>query len=196
MYIYIVNKLQTNKTIFNKTKTNMKKTIMMLAAIIAFAGLTATAQKSSKYLIGSVSYTKSTDVKASYSINPLVGYFVTDKVAVGVLGSFGETATETTTNVGVFGRCHFLTIGQHCQVFSQVELISKSSTVADIKITSVAAGFGLGANYSITKKLGLTMHVADLISYETADGNSTTTIGFTGVTNPFAVAKFGVIYKF
>ena len=40
------------------------------------------------------------------------------------------------------------------------------------------------------------MNVANLISYESADGNSTTTIGFSGIDNPFATAKFGVIYKF
>jgi hypothetical protein len=65
-----------------------------------------------------------------------------------------------------------------------------------VKSTSTSANLGLGANYSITKKLALTMNVADLISYESADGNSVTTIGFTGVNNPFATAKFGVIYKF
>ena len=177
----------------------MKRGIKLgiLAVTFLMAGLTTvSAQKHSKIVSGTVSYTKATDVKASYSINPLVGYFVTDKVAVGVLGSFGETATEKTTNVGVFARCHFLKIGKNCEVFSQVDLTSNSSTVADVKSTSTSANLGLGANYSITKKLGLTMNVADLISYEAADGNSVTTIGFTGVNNPFATAKFGVIYKF
>jgi len=173
----------------------MKKVVLLLAVILT-AFTSVNAQKGAKIVSGTVSYTKSTDVKASYSITPLVGYFVTDKVAVGVLGSFGETETEKTTNVGVFGRCHFLTIGQHCQVFSQLDLVSKSTTVADVKTSSVAAGLGLGANYSITSKLGLTMHVTDLVSYESGDGKSTVTVGFTGVTNPFAVAKFGVIYKF
>ena len=189
------NRISNTPSYFSLKQTNMKKVVLLMAVLFT-AFTSVNAQKGAKIVSGTVSYTKSTDVKASYSITPLVGYFVTDKVAVGVLGSFGETATETTTNVGVFGRCHFLSIGQHCQVFSQAELVSKSSTVADVKTTSVAAGVGLGANYSITKKLGLTMHVADLISYESGDGKSTTTIGFTGVTNPFAVAEFGVIYKF
>jgi len=166
--------------------------ITMLLAVITGVN----AQKGSKIVSGTVSYSKATDVKASYSINPLVGYFVTDKVSVGVLGSFGETATETTTNVGVFARCVFLNIGQHCHVFSQVDLTSNSSKVAGVKSTSTSANLGLVANYSVTKHLGLTMHVADLISYKSAEGSSVTTIGFTGVTNPFATAKFGVIYKF
>ena len=174
----------------------MKKVVLLLAVL--FAAFTNTnAQKNSNILSGTVSYTKTTtDTKASYTINPLLGHFVTDKVAVGVLGEFGKTSTETTTNVGVFGRCHFLTIGKNGQVFSQVDLTSNSTKVADVKTKSTSANLGLGANYSITKKLELTTYVANLASYESADGNSTTTIGFTGVTNPFAVAKFGVIYKF
>ncbi len=146
---------------------------------------------------GTVSYTKTTtDTKASYNISPLLGHFVTDKVAVGVLGEFGKTGTETTTNVGVFGRCHFLSIGKSGQLFSQVDLTSNSTKVADVKTTSTSANLGLGANYSITKKLDLTTYVANLASYVKTEGNSTTSIGFTGITNPFAVAKFGVIYKF
>ena len=75
----------------------MKKVVLVLAVILA-AFTTVNAQKSSKFISGTASYTKSTDVKASYSITPTIGYFVTNKVAVGVFGSFGETATESTTN--------------------------------------------------------------------------------------------------
>ena len=49
---------------------------------------------------------------------------------------------------------------------------------------------------SITSKLALTMHVANLVSYESADGKSTMTIGFEGVSNPFAMAGFGLLYRF
>jgi len=173
----------------------MKKVILLLAvSLAAFASVNA--QKSSQFVTGTVSYTKSTDIKASYSINPLVGYFITNKVAVGVFGSFGETATAKTVGVGIFTRCHFLTIGKNCQLFSQLDLGSNSEKKAGVKASTTGVNLGLGANYSITKKLGLTIHVADLISYKSSDGSSTTTIGFTGITNPFAVAKFGVIYTF
>jgi len=171
----------------------MKKVVLLLAVLLT-ALTSVNAQKSSKFVTGTVSYTKTTDVKASYSVNPLIGYFVTDRVAIGVLGSFGETATEKTTSVGVFGRCHFLNIGKNCQVFSQVDLTSNSSKTA--KTTSTSANLGLGTNYALTKKLGLTMNLANLISYESADGVSTTTVGFEGIDNPFATAKFGVYYSF
>ena len=173
----------------------MKKVVLLLAVLFA-AFTSVNAQKSSKIVSGTVSYTKSTDVKATYSISPLIGYYVTDRVAVGLLGEFGETATNKTTNVGVFGRCDFLNVNKKCQVFSQLDLTSNSATTAGVKVTSTAANLGLGSNYYITKKLGLTIHLANLISYENTDGNSTTTVGFTGISNPFAAAKFGVIYKF
>ena len=171
----------------------MKKVLFLLAVVLT-AFTSVNAQKSSKFVSGTVSYTKTTDVKASYSVNPTIGYFVTDKIAIGVLASFGETATEKTTSVGIFGRCHFLNIGKNCQIFSQVDLTSNSSKLE--KTTSTSANLGLGTNYAISKKLDLTMHIADLVSYESVGGGSTISIGFTGINNPFAVATFGVNYKF
>lgn len=176
----------------------MKKTVLLLAVILgSFSLTTVSAQKNSAILSGTVSYTKAKDVKASYSINPLVGYFVTDKVAVGVLGGLSKTDSENkATCVGVFGRCHFMNIGKNCHVFSQVDLTSNSETAASVKTTSTSANLGLGANYTLTKKLALTMHVANLVAYESTKDASVLEIGFSGVANPFATTGFGVIYKF
>jgi outer membrane protein W len=173
----------------------MKKVLLLLAVVLT-ALTSVNAQKSSKFITGTVSYTKATDADASYSLSPTIGYYVTNKVSVGLTGEIGKAGDAKTTNIGVFGRCDFMNIGKSCQVFSQVDLTSNSSTVADVKATSVSANLGLGGNYYINKKWALTMHVADLVSYESADGNSTTTIGFSGINNPFATAKFGVVYKF
>lgn len=174
----------------------MKQKVLSLAAILVLAVLTTSAQKNSKFVTGTASYSKSTDVKASYNITPTIGYYVTDKVSVGVLGSLGETATTKTSEIGFFGRCDFLTVGKNCQVFSQLGLSSNSVTEAGDKVSATVVNLGLGANYFLTKKLALTMNVTDLVSYVSSDGVSTTTIGFNGVANPFAVAKFGIFYKF
>lgn len=175
----------------------MKKHVLVLAAIFSLASLTTTAQKNSKILSGTVSYTKTKDVKASYSINPLVGYFVTDKVAVGVLGGFSKADTANkATSVGVFGRCHFMDLGKKCHVFSQVDVSSNKSTVASVETKSTTANLGLGANCTLTKKLDLTMHVANLVSYQSANEVSILTVGFNGIANPYATAGFGLIYKF
>jgi len=176
----------------------MKKQVLLLAAILGvFSMTTVSAQKNSKILSVTLSYEKTKDVKASYSINPLVGYFVTDNVAVGVLGGFSKTdATNKSTSVGVFARCHFLNIGKKCHVFSQLTAATNSVTVESVKAKTTEANLTFGANYTVTKKLALTMHVADLVSYEKTDLTSTLAVGFGGVANPFATPSFGVIYKF
>lgn len=174
----------------------MKKLVLVLAVVLGLTA-TTTAQKDSKILSGTVSYTKTKDVKASYSVTPLVGYFVNNKVAVGVLGSFSKAdSANKATSVGLFVRSHFTTVGKKCVIFSQADLSSNSATVEGVEGKSTTANLGLGANYTLTKKLDLTMHVANLISYHNANSVSTITVGFSGVANPFATTGFGVIYKF
>lgn len=174
----------------------MKKLLLSLAVILSSTALTV-AQKNTTMLSGTVAYTKTTDVKASYTITPLVGYFVTDKVAVGAFGDFAKVdADNKTTNVGVFARCHFMNVGKKLQVFSQLDLSSNSTTEDAVKVKSTCASLWLGANYSITKKLDLTTNLTNLITYEKSEGVATTTVGFTGVANPLSATGFGLIYKF
>jgi hypothetical protein len=176
----------------------MKKTALLLAVILGlFSMTTVSAQKNSKILSGTVAYEKTKDVKASYSINPLVGYFVTNKVAVGVVGGFSKTdAANKSTSVGVFTRCHFLNIGKNCHVFSQLDATTNSTTSDNVKAKTSEVNLGFGANYTVTKKLDLTMYVADLVNYEKTDLTSTFTAGIGSVKNPFATPSFGIIYKF
>ena len=175
----------------------MKKTILLFAVILtAFTAVNAQ-KKSQKLIEGTVSYSKSTGADASYGLRPTIGYFVTDNVAVGVLGEVSKSGTDKTTNVGAFGRCYFMSVGQHCRVFSQLDVTSNSSTnAADVKTTSVSSNLGLGATYSLNSKLSLIMNVCDLISYENQDSHSTFSVGFGGVNNPLSATKFGLSYRF
>ena len=172
----------------------MKKVLLILG--LAISTLSFGQKKGDKFVSGTVSYTKTTDVDGIYTINPTIGYHVTDKVSVGVLGEVGKTATEETINVGVFGRCDFMTIGKCLTAFSQLDVTNNSSKVSDVKTTSLGVNLGLGLNCSVSKRLALTMNLADLITYEKTDGVSTTTIGFTGINNPFATGKVGLLYRF
>jgi len=174
----------------------MKKTMIMLAVILALTGLTATAQKSSKYLIGSVSYSKSTDEDATYSFSPLVGYYVTNKTSVGVLAEVGESATTTTTNVGAFVRNDFMSVSKKCDVFHQLSVASKTSNVAEVKTSSFNVNWGLGTNYVINTKWNLTMNLVDIVTYNKVGGKSTFAIGFGNIANPLASANIGLAYKF
>jgi outer membrane protein len=180
----------------------MKKQLklVVLAFVLSLTAFTVSAQsafkKSDKMLEGTVSLTKATDVKATWTLNPTVGYFVTNRVAVGISAQLGKTADAKTINVGAFARCYFMNIGQHAHIFSQLGVASNSFTEAGVKTTSTTAGLGLGANYFVSPKLALSMKVADLVSYTNSASHSTLTVGFEGVTNPFTTGSFGVLYKF
>lgn len=174
----------------------MKKTVLLLA--LAFSAVIGNAQsfkKADKFLEGTVSYTKSTGADAEHSINPTVGYWMTDRFAVGASVELSKSATKT-TGVGVFGRCQFLTVGKNVNVFSQLGISTTTEDVAGTKTSTFNAGMDLGAYTFVTKRLALTMSLTDLISYTSVGSNSTLTVGFTGVNNPFNTAKFGVAYKF
>ena len=154
-------------------------------------------QKNEKFVSGTVSYSTTTGEKSTYTVEPTIGYFVTNRVAVGVLGEFEESAGTKTTSAGVFGRCHFLQIGKHCTAFSQLEILgNKTETAgsADVKTTNI--NLGIGANYELTKKLGLTARLTNLATYQTGDGVSTFTVGLGEISNPISAAKFGLIYTF
>ena len=179
----------------------MKKTIIALVAILA--GLTTTAQKTTKYAVGTVAYEKQTNADATYSINPLVGYYVTDKSSVGVFGSVGTDGTTDMSSIGVFGRNDFLHIGKNCSVFAQASIGKSSTKMGSSKYSEFEAKLGLGANYSINSKWGLTMHLCDIVKYVNTNnapigngGQSTFTFGFGAINNPFAVSNLGVAYKF
>ena len=165
----------------------MKKVFTILAALCVFS-LSVTAQsnfsKSDKLVEGTVSYSVSTDSKGQYAIAPSIGYMVTSKVAVGVTGEF----TNSVTNFGAYGRCYFLTVGKNLDVYSQLNV----GRVSDRFSTDL----GLGANYFVTKKLALSAGLSRLISYNTGDGVSNFSIGFSGIDNPIAATKFGLLYRF
>jgi len=175
----------------------MKKTIMMmLVSMLTLAGVTATAQKSSKYLVGTMSYSKSTDEDATYSFSPLVGYYVTNKTSVGVVAEVGESTDKTITNVGAFVRNDFMTIGKKCDIFHQLSVASKTSNEAGTKTSAFNITWGLGTNYIINSKWNLTMNLTDIITYNKVGGKSTFAIGFGNITNPLSAANIGLAYKF
>jgi hypothetical protein len=87
-------------------------------------------------------------------------------------------------------------IGNCLTAFSQLDVTNNSTKVSDVKTTSLGVNLGLGLNCSVSKRLALTMSLADLITYEKIGDVSTTTIGFTGVNNPFATGKVGLLYRF
>jgi outer membrane protein len=175
----------------------MKKMFSILAVLTIFA-VSANAQlnfkKSDKILEGTASYVKTEGADASYSLAPTIGYFLTDKFAIGVAGETAKDDAGVKTNsIGVFGRCYFLNIGKNLKTYSQL-------TMSNVTINDASSAFGLnlglGLNYFVSSKLALTLHVADLVDYTDSKSMSTFSLGWQGVTNPFSASKFGVLYRF
>jgi outer membrane protein len=178
----------------------MKKILFIAIALMAIqTSFAQTFSKGDTFVEGTVKFVSSDDTK-TFNFSPTIGHFVTDKVAVGAFLNTENTKTSgaTTTDsfgFGIFARYYFLKIGEHFNVHTQYQMGLNNDTAGDIK--SLSANLGLGANYFVTKNLSLTVSVADLASYKSIDGgDSTTTIGFSGVTNPFTTPSFGVNYRF
>ncbi len=179
----------------------MKKILLILVATL---GLTANAQtgfkKSDVFVEGSFSYAKDKGADATYTFAPTVGYFLTDKFAVGAQVEKSNTVDKL--GAGVFARCYFLNVGKDFKVFSGLNL-NTNALVLDASTEDVNdfiarqnfnANLGLGVNYFVTKNLALSANLANLAGYnfETESFN----VGFSGVENPFNTTKFGVLYKF
>lgn len=176
----------------------MKKILLILVATL---GLTANAQtgfkKSDVFVEGSFSYAKEKGADATYTFAPTVGYFLTDKFAVGA--QVEKSNTTDKLGAGVFARCYFLNVGKDFKVFSGLNL-NTNALVLDTTVDQFVArqnfnaNLGLGVNYFVTKNLALSANLANLAGYnfETESFN----VGFSGVENPFNTTKFGVLYKF
>lgn len=179
----------------------MKKILLILVATL---GLTANAQtgfkKSDVFVEGSFSYAKEKGADATYTFAPTVGYFLTDKFAVGAQVEKSNTVDKL--GAGVFARCYFLNVGKDFKVFSGLNLNTNALVLDDstenlndfITRQNFNANLGLGVNYFVTKNLALSANLANLAGYnfETESFN----VGFSGVENPFNTTKFGVLYKF
>ena len=176
----------------------MKKILLILVAALGF---TATAQtgfkKSDVFVEGTFSYAKEKGQDATYGVAPTVGYFLTDKFAVGA--QVEKTNNMDNFSAGVFARCYFLNVGKDFKVFSGLNLntnalVLDTTTEDFITKQNFNAGLNLGVNYFVTKNLALSANLANLAGYNFETGSFN--VGFDGVENPFNTTKFGVLYKF
>jgi outer membrane protein len=178
----------------------MKKTVLFVCAL--FVGVfCASAQgefkKGDKFVEGSVSFSKTKGVESTYGFQPTVGYFVTDKVAAGLSVNIGRNDEGVkTTGVGAFGRYYVLNIGKNFKTFSQLGVGTLTVDDGATKTTAFRTAVDLGANYFVTNRLALSINLADVINFTIVESASQFNIGWSGVTNPLSVAKFGVLYKF
>ncbi|WP_158961075.1 outer membrane beta-barrel protein [Myroides fluvii] len=213
----------------------MKKLVLSLAAVAAF-GFTANAQEKEKPTFGfqegnimiegsfqisdkviKDSNSGLKDKTTHYTFNPKVGYFLSDKVAVGASLGFGKgllesdvlpvDVTGTKLYAGAFARYYFLELGSRFKTYAEVGVGYQENKVSDAKYkeTGLAAGIDLGFNYFVTEKLAVTFALGNVFSYSNYDakqnGNkiesvSSTEANLNVFNNFFDNATFGLVYKF
>ncbi|MGS4346949.1 outer membrane beta-barrel protein [Myroides odoratus] len=213
----------------------MKKLVLSLAAVAAF-GFTANAQEKEKPTFGfqegnfmiEGSYqikdqvTKNTasgdkGKMTQYNFTPKVGYFLSDKLAVGASLGFGKEIitsdlfdgeiTGRALYTGAYARYYFLELGNRFKTFAEVGIGYSEARISDIKYkqTGIAAGIDLGFNYFVTEKLAVAFTLGNLFQYSNydlkVDGEKRGTLSSTEANlnvfnNFFDNATFGLVYKF
>lgn len=175
----------------------MRRTLLTIAVT---AGLTSMLQaqefglnKGDILLEGQInihsSKDKNADLKNSYfRFSPKVGYFLSDKFAVGVdlaisktkeqlLSPAGDKVTKFNHKqykVGGFGRYYFLNIGERFKTYSELSAAyySLKSNAEDYDFNPKTNHFtldgGIGANFFLTKNVALGYSFGNIIGFSTS----------------------------
>ncbi|WP_017256779.1 outer membrane beta-barrel protein [Pedobacter arcticus] len=163
---------------------------------------------------------KNAEVKTNeFNFSPKAGFFLSDKVAVGVALNIASDKTEnystggTTTKTsglgfGVFGRYYFLELGKRFKTYTEAGLgYSTSKTevggTTGPKTNTIDFNLGVGVNYFVTERLALNVGLTNLINVgsskvDVSGAKATTSYGVQvgGINNILNAATFGLAYKF
>ncbi|MFC3199976.1 outer membrane protein [Parapedobacter deserti] len=160
----------------------------------------------------------------SLNFSPQVGYFVSDKIAVGVFVNAGNEKTTdysgdndtyeraTSFGGGVFGRYYFLDLGARFKTYAQLSAGLGSSRASENDGTTTTKGdktnyfgadAGIGINYFVTPNIAINFGLSNILAYQTAkvDVESAESVsGFSANVNVFEnffdTARFGLTFKF
>lgn len=170
----------------------------MLCANLTFAQ--SNFSKGNKTIEGTFNYNKNSS-GTSGELSPSMGYFVTDRFALGVTAQISSNKSGG----GIYGRCLLINKNKtviYSQLTAQSMIESSEDSLGETVSTRMNnVNLGLGLNYFFTKKLALTTSISNLASYTMYPVHGTVTqpviaIGFNGITNPFTSPSFGILYKF
>ncbi len=209
------------------------KRLFIGLTLIAGLSFTANAQefgfkKGDVLLEGSVGFNstdnKNTEEKTSlFNFSPKAGYFLSDKVAVGVLLNLSSNKNEDYSTggsinknnglgFGVFGRYYFLELGKRFKTYAEAglgystvksEIETGGNTVTGPKTNTLDFNLGAGVNYFVTERFVLNVGLTNLINVgsskvDVSGAKATTNFGVQvgGINNIFNEATFGLAYKF
>ncbi|SUJ22268.1 Outer membrane protein W [Sphingobacterium spiritivorum] len=178
----------------------MLKKILLLVAVIVGITFTATAQefsfkKNDIIVEGGFIYSvkdNKDNVAKDYFVSfiPVIGYFVSDKIVVGLSG--GITNSKLTLTVGpdnnlkelvssnkqfifsTFGRYYFLELGSRFKTYAGLNLnyfdakpksIIDNNVVNIPKIEGYGASTSLGMNYFLTKRFAVNFNLGEIVGF-------------------------------
>ncbi|MCY4778985.1 outer membrane beta-barrel protein [Sphingobacterium sp. UT-1RO-CII-1] len=195
----------------------MKKILLTLTAVAALTLASQAQTEKGKFLVGGqvgfeTSKIKDTDTKAnSFSINPTVGYFVSDNWAIGTAVGYdwakGETAKDASVktdafNVAPFAR-NYVGNGQF-RFFSQLSVpmqFGKTTTeVAGVegesKFQNIGVELAPGFAFFPTSKIGIELKVRGLYFESSKDKTADVTTNTFGLDANSLKPTLGVQFHF
>ena len=196
----------------------MKKVLLSAVALLAFGFANAQEEgkgnggfaKGDVFVSGafSIGSEKTGDDKSSgFEIEPKVGYFLTENIAIGgKLGfaSYKEETSGTDTEdmagftVGAFGR-YYMTPASQFSLFGQLgfDYSSIDDKLADVQENEIGLNLGLGLSYFVSNNWSIEATWAGL-GYTSNDngGNGAEKTNSFGLGADLRAISFGVNYKF
>ncbi|MFH6958651.1 outer membrane beta-barrel protein [Flavobacterium aquidurense] len=183
----------------------MKKIILTAIAVLGFTFANAQTggfAKGDVFVSGALTLAseKTGDDKSTiFEIEPKVGYFVTENIAIG--GKLGYRSVKDVSDafkVGAFGRYYFTPASQF-SVFGQAGLDYSNikDKVSDAKANEFGVNAGLGLSYFLSNHFAIEVVWAGLgyrVSDNGGDGADKTNIFEFG--SDLRAVQFGVVYKF
>ena len=119
---------------------------------------------------------------SSYTINPKVGYFISDDLALGLdlsysfskseiqQGELIQTKEDETIMGGLFLRYYFLNLGKRFKTYAELGggyLTAKTGIITgQMKSSGFRGNLSLGLNYFVKENIAISFVVADLASYK------------------------------
>ncbi|PRD45550.1 outer membrane beta-barrel protein [Sphingobacterium haloxyli] len=211
----------------------MKKLLLTLTAV---AGLTVASkaqefgfQKTDFIVEGFINSSntddKQTEKKVSkFNFNPKFGYFVSDKIAVGLELAVGNSKTtdysgqqdasvkKNNFGIGAFGRYYFLEVGSRFKTYAELgagynqlggETADGNATTDLAKTKGFGVNAGVGANYFLTNNIAIGFSFGDVIAFNSSkvdvDGAKSQNEFSTKINvfdNFFNTTHFGLTFKF
>ncbi|MBF4492721.1 porin family protein [Flavobacterium sp. MR2016-29] len=184
----------------------MKKIFLTAIAVLGFTFANAQTTgftKGDTFISGAfnIGSEKTGDAKSSgFEIEPSVGYFVSENIALGGKLGFGSVKVgdnkANSFTAGAFGRYYFTPASQF-SVYGQAGLDFTNSKSGDFKTNEYGVNVGLGLSYFLSNHFAIEATWAGLgYSVNNNGGHGADKTNSFGIGTDLRNVSFGVVYKF